>query len=398
MAVYHYKARSGDGRQLSGTVNAASQREATEILTTENGLYVIKVNEAISYSFPFLNKQPSDSSFYDFIDNLISFLNSGVPIIQSLHIYLSISKDKKIKTFLHKSIEGISRGESFSAVCGNSREQLDDLFIVNVSTGEKTGNLVESLEEYQQYLKTKIQIRRKILSLTAYPIFLLISLFLILCLMFYFVLPSFVSLFSEQGTKLPLITRMLLSIGHNFHWLILSMILVFISIFYLKDHATQGVRTVIHKIIRGVPIYGTVKTLLFQLRFIRVLYSLTKVGISVTESLNVILETNRDSEFHQRLSACIHTIQSGSPFTQAISNSGILDFKYTTMIAAAEETGRLHQSLKSISEKMLETVELKMEIAMKLLEPILVLVIGLVVGFTVLAMYLPIFSISDLVY
>ena len=174
--------------------------------------------------------------------------------------------------------------------------------------------------------------------------------------------------------------------------------LISVSVFFLKEHASQNIRMLIHKAIYRIPIYGVVKTLLFQLRFTRLLHSLTKVGISVTESLNIILQTNRDTSFQDQLSGCINAIQSGSPFTQAISDANILDLKYTTMIAAAEETGNLNQSLKSISDKMLEVVELKMEIAMKLLEPILVLCIGLIVGFTVLAMYLPIFSISDLVY
>lgn len=396
MADFQYTALTSDGLQTSGTIDATDGATAKSTLESQNNLYVLTIKPQRSGLFTSAGRF-KDSEFHDLIVDLVDFLKAGVPLIQALSTYADYGRDKRIKQFLTNAIEGLTRGQSFSSVCERHRDTLDDLFIINVKTGEETGNLTEALEEYQQYLYSKISIRRKVLSLIAYPAFLMASLFVILGLMLYLVLPSFTNLFVEQGTSLPLATQFLIFISHHLHWIALAVVLAIVGIKIVKRSASESVQGWLDKAQSALPFYGRLNALHAQFKFVRTLHTLVRVGIPLTEALNVILNTTRDRTFRVRLSGCIADLHAGTAITPALQRSQVLENKYVTMLSAAEETGQLDQGLDALSRKLLETFELKIELVMKLLEPVLVLLIGFIVGFTVLAMYLPIFSISDLV-
>jgi type IV pilus assembly protein PilC len=395
MRPFKYTGRTQAGAMVSGEIQASSVEEAKLTLAKQN-TFVLTIRASGSL---FRQKNIKDQVFLDWLNELHSFLESGLSLVAALEYQVQrFTKSRQLNLFVSDLLHRLNKGDTFSSVCQDYKAILDELFLVSISTGEQTGELRRALDEYINLLESRVSTKRKIISLTTYPLVLSITLLVISSLMIHFVLPSFVELFVEQGNKMPFLTTAVMTFGEfsKFGIIIIPALMI---IFSIADWLSGGVFITSWQAFKfKLPVLGPLLVSFSQYKFIKTFSSLLNVGNSVHESLDVLMELSQSNTQSKKISNANEMVRKGEPLFKSLKKQNLIDESYIQMIEAAEVTGELPNTLELIAKHQIQKLGARLEAILKLMEPLLILFIGLVIGCIVLAMYLPIFGMSDVIY
>ena len=341
----------------------------------------------------------SAEALLQFNQEFSALVRAGLSIPEALKLLQDQPDSPRLTLALARVLDEVRQGVMLSQAFSLYPEVFDPVFITAVMTAEKTGNLSLALDKYQGYLRQKVELRRKISQAMVYPLFLLVVLFIILGILFVFVLPRFVALYTDFGGKLPLPTQVLVSIVSHLHWYIAlaatGALLLWSSWRHWSSTETNRARR--DSMLERTPLVGQIFSYSAVAQLGRMLESMLAGGTPLVEALRVTIPSTSNRAMADRLRHTMDSVISGNSLTYAVEQTGLMPKAAIKLIQVGEATGKLDTMLGEVAIFYEERLATLLARVMTLIEPILMLLMGFIIGGIVIVMYLPIFYIVEVI-
>lgn len=398
MPIYTYKAKSFEGQEESGSLDAKSKSQLAGLLK-QKGLVLISAQEKglakkRRIEIPFLS-QVSVTEKLMFVRNLSVLISAGVVLPRSLELLAEQTRSKKLAETILAVKDKIMEGTSFSDALLNFPHVFSELFGSMVKVGEAGGKLEEVLGLLEKQMARQYEMSSKIKGALAYPAVIILAMLGIGAAMLLVVVPKVAETFETLQIELPLSTRLVIWLGQTMasRWYLLLLLLI-VSPFLLS----RAIKTDIGKKLSSflalkVPIISPIIKKANSAQTIRTLSSLIAAGVPVTKSLEIISQSVGNLYYQKAMIAAAEEVRKGFNLSDALgSYSQIYSPLVIQMIAVGEETGQTAEILEKLADFYEEEVANVTKNLTSIIEPIIMLLIGAAVGFFAIAMVQPMYS------
>ena len=397
MPKYKYSGVDEDGKRRRGTIAAVIVDDA-RLQLAERGLTSLSVRESpdfwkIQVTKPKVKRQ----EIIHFSRQLAAFVRAGVPILDAIDTLQDESGNKKLNQVLAGVDEGLRKGETFSAAIARHPDVFPSFYVAVLRSAELTGRLDTVLDQLAIYLDRDEKSRRKIRSALTYPAIVLSLALVAVLVIVSFVLPRFKTFFSEFDAKLPLVTRILLSItdflsSSGIFLLAGSIAVVGGLVLFTRTERGRWHRDQLilrTPIIGGIVRYNTIE------RFCRIASSMLTAGVPAPDGMAVAAGSMGNVVYQSAIDDVRDAMMRGEGMAAPIARTGVFPGVACQMIRVGEETGTLDAQLEAAAVYFGGEAEYRMEKFTSLLEPTVVVVVGIVVGFVALALVSAMYGIYN---
>jgi type IV pilus assembly protein PilC len=402
--TFQYKVRDTQGRLLQGSLDGDSQTLVAEKLRNM-GYVPIAINQEKSaslskdLSIPGLSDRVSIKDVAVFSRQFATMINSGLSLIRALTILAEQTENKKLASVVTEVRLDVEKGASLSQAIGRHPKVFNRLYVAMVRAGETGGVLDSVLLQLADIIEKQVELKRKIKSAMTYPVAVLCLVLLIVTAMLIFVVPTFETLYADLGGTLPLPTRILLAVSRlvtKFAPIII--ILEAAGVYGFKkwiQSETGRAKWDAFKL--RVPIFGKLVHKTAMTRFARTLGVLLRSGVPILESLEITSETVNNTVVAKAVKETQEAVKRGESVAAPLQRHPIFPPMVVQMLAVGEETGQVDTMLSKVSDFYDQEIEATVDALTSLLEPLLIVVMGGAVGGMVVALYMPMFQIINLV-
>ncbi len=395
--MYWYKAVK-DNKIVKNKIDSGSEREVLDYLKRNDYLPIqVKEIRPLFPEFFALFDRINFNDIVNFTRQLAIMLNAGLTLIDSFSILQKqISKPaflQMIKT-INKTVLG---GSSFSKALQKYPSYFPNLYISLVKSGEASGKLSDVLLRLSDNLEKEREFKSKIKGALIYPVIVVVGMVCVMFVMVTFVVPKLLNLYKDFNITLPLSTQILIMIS-NFTTRLWPIIIVGVvgAVLFVRNYlqTKQGKRS-FDTFILKVPGFGKIVTISSLVDLTRTLSILIGSGVSILESLDIIIETTNNSVYQDAFRTIYKQVEKGFSLGSALDNQRLFPPILIQMTTVGEQTGHLDDTLLRISKYF----EMESEIAIKtlttLIEPLILVFLGLGVGFLVLSVITPIYNLTS---
>lgn len=401
MALFRYIARDKSGKVINEVLESASRDGLIDNLQAR-GLYIVSVDLAAE-----LKKASKLKRRYHrgikamdlimFSRELATLLSSGVTLIKSLDI---LCKQTESQTLLHaveqvkKDIEG---GYTFQNALKKHPKIFTDFWIHLVETGEASGHLPLSLDQLAVYLEESAELKKKITSAMVYPVILMCVAGAAIGIFLLKIIPIFSDIFKGFNVELPLLTRIVIGVSNvvRKYFLFVTMGIGLLVFLFKQYTSREAGRMQFDALKLKLPILGPVMLEIATERFASGLSMLIKSGVPILHALDIAEKTAGNKVVEKELSGVKTAVRDGKGIAQTMQDSAIFSPLAVQMIGIGEEIGELGKMLEKIAKFYKERVATFVDRLTSMFEPLVLVFMGVVVGVLVIAMFMPIFSISS---
>ena len=402
MAVFAYKARDKSGEILQDKIEG-SDTAAVAMTLRQQGLLVIAIKEQGVGQKDILEpfKKVKLGDLVVFTRQFATMVNAGLPIVRSLYVLTEQTTNKKLKDVLDDVRKRVESGLALSEALEKHPKVFNKLYTEMVRAGEIGGILDEVLLRIAGQLEKDQDLRRKVKSAMAYPTVVLVLAILAASFMLIFIVPIFARMFEDLGGDLPLPTVVAMTLSD----ILTSIFGVFLYagmiggvIFFLRWRKTENGRKAVDPVMLKIPArIGDTLQKVALARFARTLGTLIAAGVPILQALEVTATSSGNWVIEKAVLKSREAIREGLPIYQPLEDEPIFPPMVTRMIAVGEETGDIDGMLTKIADFYESEVDASVKALTSIIEPLMIVVIGGIVGGIIIAMYLPMFRIFELI-
>lgn len=403
MAIFTYKAAKPSGAMLDGQIDGDDERAVRSKLEGD-GYIVIdlqsrdKKARVSNGKFRFGGTLPLHEVLV-FNQELLALLKAGLAVLRVWDLLIERTSHVEFHAALRAIREDIRGGSATSDAMGKHPQYFNELYVSTIRAGEQSGNLPEVLQRYIGYLKLMMELKAKVTKALAYPAFLVIVGIGVIGFLVGYVMPTFVSVYSESSQTLPVATQTLLDlIGGINRYFIPGLVLIVGAVVGLKTYrGTEAGRLTTDRLLLSAPGLGLILTYHHTIQLMRTLGTVLAGGIPAVDAVQIAGGAVSNRYMAKGLAEAVERIREGSTLASAIEAQHVLPKLATEMIAVGEETGSLETMLRDIAEFYEGSLDLKLTRMTTWIEPVLLLAMGVIVGTIVIIMYLPVFQMAGTV-
>ncbi len=395
MPVFSYKALTLAGETAQGAETAESLDQLREILASRD--LILKSGRTASGGSSL--GRPPLKHIANFNRELTVLLRAGISIPESLALLSVRPGQPKLEKALQIVAGEVKRGGSLSGAMGKAPAVFDAPYRALVATGETAGALPVCLERYQDYVDLRQKTRAQVSKAMIYPAALLLTLSAVMTFLFIAVIPNFVSMYRELGSSLPAPTQILIAVQERFPFIAIGLAVCIGSIWLLDRLWTATPQGAIarDKALLLVPVFGHFRRASAAAATARMLSILISSGATITKALAVASSTMDDRYFAHVLASANQAVKEGKALGKALGESGLFRPMALKMIEAGEASASLDKMLAAVAAQQDEELANSLGQLTNMMEPAVLLVAGFLVGGVVIAMYLPIFTLTELI-
>lgn len=401
MPTFVARVRDSQGKTRSEKVVAESLADARTNLRDKG--FVVQDLKQSAASFDFQKFQNSlvkvtVKEKAVFSRQLATLVNAGVAIVRGLGVLGDQCDNAKMKQALIDISNDVQSGVNLSDAMRKHPDCFDGLYVSMIQAGEVGGVLDEVLNRLAKLLEDMARLQNQIKSALAYPVVVGILATGIFVGMTVFLIPIFAKIFVELGTELPPLTAFLMTcsqILRSFWSLAIIAGFVGFKFAYSQYYKTRVGRETIDRLSLKMPLFGDLIQKSSVARFSRTFGSLTRSGVPILTSLEIVRDTSGNQVVANAIDAARAEIQQGGMISLALQKEKVFPPMAIQMISIGEETGELDGMLMKIADFYEDEVEQAVKALTSVLEPIMILVLGGMVGTILLAMYLPLFKVFE---
>lgn len=399
MPQFSYRIARADGTILEDRTEADDEVTLREQLEGK-GYLVFSIQKASGFTLPQIqfNFKPAltPREFLVFNQELLALIKAGLPIIRVLDILVDRAELAPFREALRGIRQDIKGGFSIADAMSKYPQQFPDLYVSSLRAGERSGNLAEIIERYNQYQKRMIAVWKKVRAALNYPIFLLaISMGIVVFLLVY-VMPTFSEIYRESDAAIPVPTKVLLNLVKflraNFIWIVLAMAA---GGFMLRSWSrTAAGRMSLQRIFLRLPLVGAVMIKSYLIQITRTLSAILSGGIPLVTALEMVADALTNPTVSAKIRAAKERVKEGVSLASALEETGFMPRLTLEMVSVGEATGALEQLLMDAAEFHEEELDLLLGRLTTWVEPLLLLFMGTIVAAIVIIMYLPVFNLA----
>lgn len=405
MPVFSYKAMTGEGAKVSGTLEAESLDLAYEkvlglgylpsSVRAGGRLKTRTENEAGGLAMSLSRVKAQDVIL--FTKQLRTMLNAGIPVLQSMQTLLAQIENPKLKAAVEGIAQDLTGGMSLYRAFGRHKKIFTPLYCNMLRAGEISGTLIQVLDRLIYIIEHEHKVRKDIKSALTYPVIVVVALVAAFVVLITFVLPNFIKLFKEQGVALPWPTQVCVRIHEIFsgYWPVIAAgsAGLMIGLWYWS-HTERG-RLFLDSLLLRLPILGPVFVKAAMSRFGSIFAILQSSGITVLESVDIISGTIGNAAVSKQFEGVRELLEQGRGLAYPLKKAKYFTPMLVTMVAIGEESGQLEEMLKEVARHYDYEVEYAVSKMSELLGPVLVACLAGVVGFFALAVMLPMLDLMQ---
>jgi type IV pilus assembly protein PilC len=343
------------------------------------------------------NRKVSSREFLVFNQELATLLKAGLPLVQSLDILRRSVPNATFKAVLDDVYERVRAGTSLSEAFEAHATLFPGVYTASLMAGEKSGNLDQVLRRFIAYVKIIGNVRRKTLSALMYPIILMGLSIVVVAVIMVKVVPAFADFYGDFGAQLPFITRVLIMISdtirNNLLWIVLIGGGVGFGIWRWFKMPGQRVR--LHAALMRAPIIGGTVTKFATSQLARTLATLLSGGIPLVTALDVASRAVGNRAMARHVGVVTREVREGLPLAIAMNTRGVFPDVAVKMVEVGEATGALQDMLNALADFYDEDIETTLSRFVTLVEPLMLVIMGLVIAVLLLALYMPVFQLSQ---
>lgn len=390
MPVFKYRGYKNDGLEIKGVVEAEGEKDAV-IKIKSFGVFPKEITEAIFSSKKILPWKHPQSLLPDITRNLSTLLYSGVSLIDAVGTISSEQKGQW-KGILIDIKERLLAGATLAKATQAYPSIFPEFYIGMISAGESSGRLTEVLSKLADFLDSQRSIKNKVQTALVYPIFMAFVSIFILSFLFTFVIPKIIKVFEGTSATLPLITNMLIWVSSVFHkfWWLLILLAAGVVVFFRWLKETK--REMIDSILLKFP-FGILQSL-YMSRFSMTMSFMLSGGLSILNAMKSAAKATGNVALKNKIMSAQNLVSQGARLSTSLEGFSPMLLQ---IISTGEKSGQLADALKRAATFYETEFDKKLQRAISLLEPVLILFMGLVVGFIVIAVLLPIFELNQLI-
>jgi type IV pilus assembly protein PilC len=398
MPLFKYRGLSEQGSAVSGEAVATSIHALAHELA-QRGVLVESIRPAGGRLWVLRRRKVGPEALLLFVQELIAMLRAGLRLGEVLQQVRERPGQPALSRTLARVEAGVRQGRSLSGACGEHPDVFDPLFVAAIRTGERTGDLVKALNHYQTALKRRIQFARQLGQAMVYPLFLVITLLVVLGLLFTLVLPRFVEMYLGSGVPLPWPTRVLMTVvnGLPLYGSLLIGMAAALYLGYRRWVASAAGRVSRDALLGRLPWIGRLLEAHGMAQMGSTLAALLSSGMPLVDALRATEEVLQDRARAARLAEATRRVSEGSSLADALSGCALVPPSAARMIAAGEASGSLDAALDDAAAYFEEVFTFHVARASALIEPTLMLLMGVIVGGVIVVMYLPIFNMASVI-
>jgi type IV pilus assembly protein PilC len=402
MATFAYKARTRQGEVLEDQVEGTDTMAVAASLR-QQGLLVIDVKEQgvgqKDILEPFKRVKLGDTVV--FTRQFATMINAGLPIVRALYVLSEQTENQKLKDVVVLVRKDVEAGLALSEALDKHPEVFGRLYVEMVRAGEIGGILDGVLLRVADQLEKDQELRRKVKSAMTYPTIVLILALLAASFMLIFIVPVFAKMFEDLGGTLPLPTRVAMGLSDILTSLFGLLLYVGLGVgvfLFLRWIKTEQGRKVWGRVVLRIPFkIGDVVQKVALARFARTLGTLSAAGVPILQAIEITASSSGNWVMENALLKSRDAIREGIPIYKPLEDEPVFPPMVTRMIAVGEETGDVDGMLGKIAEFYESEVDATVKALTSIIEPLMIVVVGGIVGGIIIAMYLPMFKIFELV-
>ena len=329
---------------------------------------------------------------------LATLVKAGMPLLRALRTVTDQLDPGPLQHVFALVSTDVESGLKFSEALSHHPRWFPPFYVNMVRAGEVGGLLDEILKRLAELLEKQARLRDRVKSALMYPAFVMVAAVGILTVLMAFVVPTFLGMFTELGSALPLPTRILVGTCTVIRrwWWIVGLALVGCGMGLNMLLKTRGGRRLVDQTLLHAPVIGSLVERLLIARFARTFGTLISSGVPILSALETVRATVTNLVLDEALQDVEQSLKVGESLARPMELSGVFPPLVTRMVALGEETGQLDQMLVQLADSYEEEVDVQLGGLTQLLEPVLIVFVGGVVGFIVIAMFLPLISLTKL--
>ena len=400
MPVFLYEGKVRGGKAVKGEYEAASREELFKYLRSK-GIIARNVKRKPKPLSLKMGTGVKGEDITNFARQFAAMISAGLPLVQCLTILSEQTVNKNFKTVLVAVTESVENGNSLAESMAKHPKIFPELFVNMIAAGEIGGILDTILLRLSTFLEKAASLKRKIKGAMMYPIVISVVATVAIGALLIFVIPVFTKMFSDFGGELPGPTQMVVNMSNFMKTpskiLPLIAVLVIAFIIFGKYKSTPQGRYKVDKMTLKIPVLGDLAKKSVIAQFSRTLGTLLSSGVSILEALDITAKTADNMVIRQALQSMIGSISEGKTITEPMKETGVFPPMVIQMVAVGEESGGLDQMLNKIADFYDEEVNAAVETLTSVMEPIIIVILAVILGFTLVAMYLPMFDMINAV-
>jgi type IV pilus assembly protein PilC len=401
MQTFSYQARDSSGKMTSGLQEALNEENAINTLMSR-GLMVLSIQTKSGGRVAAPRGKISETDIVLFTRQLATMVDAGLPLVQALTALYEQADPKKqagLRRIVGEVSALVQQGDSFHEAISKHPRVFSRLYTAMVKAGESGGLLAEILDRLATFLEAASRLKKKVKGAMTYPVIVICIAFAITTFLIVQVVPVFGKIFADFGANLPAPTQFLIDLSDlvRGYWWLLLMIMVGTFIGIKTFLRTEKGTRLWDKWKLKLPIFGPLVHKICMTRFSRTFAQLIRAGVPILEVMEIVGDTSGNSVVTDAIKSVSSDVEKGDHLTNALSRQPIFPPMLVRMVGAGESTGKIDAMLEKMADFWDEEIEAILAALTSLIEPLLIVVLGVIVGGIVIAMFLPIFKLSDVV-
>ena len=400
MESFSYKAVNTAGKDVKGSVEAESREEAGRKIK-EQGLIPVSIGKQGALdkdvNIPiFKGKKIPARDMSVFCRQFASILKAGVSVINALEMLAEQTENKKLKEAIVNTQSNVEKGENLS----DSMRQNDafpSILIDMVRAGEASGSLENSLTRMAIQFEKDAKLNGIVKKAMMYPIVLICVMIGVVIVMLTFVIPSFMTMFEDLDSELPVTTKAILAMSNSLknYWYIYIIVVVGIVVGIQMYKRTDDGKHNLDKLKLKIPVFGVLQTKSACASFARTMSTLLQAGMPMIDALEISASTMKNVLFYDGLEKVKNGVSLGLPLSNQLKATGLFPAMVVHMVGIGEETGNVEEMLTNSATYYEEEVEVQTQTLTSLMEPIIIVLMAFVVVLLIMAIYQPMIQLYN---
>jgi type IV pilus assembly protein PilC len=393
--VFEWEGKDRNGKQVRGETRAAGENQVQAALRRQ-GVISTKIKKRSMRAGKSI--KPKDLAI--FTRQLATMMKAGVPLLQAFDIVGRGNPNPSVTKLLNDIRTDVETGTSLSAAFRKYPLYFDNLYCNLIEAGETAGILDQLLDRLAVYMEKTEALKSKIKSALMYPISVLVVAFVVTAVIMIFVVPAFKEVFSNFGADLPAPTLAVIAISEIFvkyWWLIFGGIGGGFYFFMQAWRRNEKMQHFMDRLMLKMPIFGVLVDKSCIARWTRTLSTMFAAGVPLVEALDSVGGAAGNSVYEAATKKIQQEVSTGTALTAAMTNANLFPSMVLQMCAIGEESGSIDHMLGKAADFYEAEVDDMVAGISSLMEPIIIVILGTVIGGIVVAMYLPIFKLGQVV-
>ncbi len=412
MPTYKYRVRTHEGEVVDSTIEASDRARALALVQQRVAGVVVAFDEqtgsgrrsgkgpppvpkAQRFRMRYGRIRPKDLT--TFFRQLAVSVNAGMPLRESLESILEDLDHAKLRAVLQRVTDRLQEGQAFSQTLIAEGNVFPKLSLALMRTAEESGTMAKTLDDLATTLEKADALTRKINSIMAYPMFVAGFFVVIMTIMTFFILPQFQDIFAEWDAKLPVLTQVVFAVNKflisNVLWELLGAVLLVVG--FVMFRRTPYGRLQLDRFKLAVPGFGELFRQISMARFSKYFAMMVRGGVPIASAMEISASIVENKVIEAALLTARERIMLGADIGSSLAQHKVFPRLLVRMVSIGEDSGRLPETLDRVSDTYESQVDGSISVVTALLEPFIIVFFGALVLLMVMAVYLPVFTMSS---